>query len=195
MLKNSKEMCAESLKKLLGKKPLDHITVKDIAEDCKISRQAFYYHFKDIYDLVEWILHEEVSAALANRQNIDTWTQGFCGILMWLRNNKTLVINTYRSKGHEYLETCMYKVLFDVVYPVVEDQAKGMNVKQKHKEFIAHFYSLAVVAMSLDWVRTGMKEEPQEIVEEVAALVAGDFKKALNKYAQPPNCIVANSSR
>lgn len=192
MLKNSKEMCAESLKKLLGKKTLDHITVKDIVEDCKLSRQAFYYHFKDIYDLVEWVLQQEISAALANRQNIDTWTQGFCGVLMWLRNNKILVINTYRSKGHEYLETFMYKVLFDVIYPVVEDQAKGMNVKQKHKEFIAHFYSLAVVAMSLNWVRTGMKEEPEEIVEEVAALVKGDFKKALSKYAKPPNCIDVN---
>jgi probable dihydroxyacetone kinase regulator len=195
MLKNSKEMCAESLKKLLEKKVLDHITVKDIVEDCKISRQAFYYHFKDIYDLVEWILHEEVSAALANRQNIDTWKQGYCGVLIWLRDNKTFVTNTYRSKGHEYLETYMYKVLFHVIYPVVEDQAAGMNVKQKHKEFIAHFYSLAIVAMGLDWVRTGMKEDPEEIAEQVAALVKGDFKKALSKYAQQPNCTNSNGSR
>lgn len=179
---------------MLEKKVLDHITVKDIVEDCNISRQAFYYHFKDIYDLVEWILQEEVSAALANRQNIDTWTQGYCRVLMWLRDNKTLVINTYRSKGHEYLETFMYKALFDVIYPVVEDQAAGMNVKQKHKDFIAHFYSLAVVAMGLDWVRTGMKEDPREIVEQVAALVKGDFKKALSKYAQQPSYIDANCS-
>ena len=50
-----------SLKKLLLKKPLDKITIRDLTEDCGISRMTFYYHFKDIYDLVEWICYEAVS--------------------------------------------------------------------------------------------------------------------------------------
>lgn len=53
MLKNAKEAFAESLKKMLEKKAFNHISIKDIAEDCGVSRQAFYYHFKDIYDLAE----------------------------------------------------------------------------------------------------------------------------------------------
>ena len=51
----------ESLKKLLLQKPLDKITISDLTEDCGISRMAFYYHFKDIYDLVEWSCVEAVS--------------------------------------------------------------------------------------------------------------------------------------
>ena len=46
-----------ALKKELLTKPLDKITINDLAEDCGISRMAFYYHFKDIYDLVEWVRH------------------------------------------------------------------------------------------------------------------------------------------
>jgi Transcriptional regulator len=183
VLKNAKEVFAESLKKMLEKKSLDHITVKDIVEDCGVSRQAFYYHFSDIYALVEWIFVEEASAALANNRDIDTWQQGYCRLLTNLRDNKNLVINSYRSISREYLETFMYKVLYEVIYPVVEEQAVGLNVENKHKEFIAHFYSLAVVAMGVDWVRTGMKEDPEEIVDQVATLVKGDFKKALKKYA------------
>jgi probable dihydroxyacetone kinase regulator len=182
MLKNSNEIFAESLKKMLEKKALDHITVKDIVEDCGVSRQAFYYHFKDIYDLVEWIFLEEASEALANNRDIDTWQQGYCHVLMRLRDNKTFVINTYRSISREYLENFMYNVLFQVIYPVVEEQAEGMNVENKHKEFIAHFYSLAIVAMGLDWVHKGMKEDPEEITEQVATLVKGNFKKTLMKY-------------
>ena len=41
-----------ALKKELLTKPLDKITINELAEDCGISRMAFYYHFKDIYDLV-----------------------------------------------------------------------------------------------------------------------------------------------
>ena len=182
MLKNAKEAFAESLKKMLERKTLDHITVKDVVEDCGVSRQAFYYHFKDIYDLVEWIFMEQASTALANDHDIDTWQEGYYRVLKSMRDNKNLVINSYRSISREYLEAFMYKVLYQVIYPVVEEQDVGMNVEKRHKEFIAHFYSLAVGAMGLDWVRTGMKEDPKEIVDQVATLVKGDFKKVLKKY-------------
>ena len=43
-----------SLKKFLLKKPVDKITIIDLTNDCGISRMSFYYHFKEIYDLVEW---------------------------------------------------------------------------------------------------------------------------------------------
>ena len=57
----TKHALAESLKKLLLKKPLNKITINDLTTDCGISRMAFYYHFKDIYDLVEWCCLEDAS--------------------------------------------------------------------------------------------------------------------------------------
>ena len=54
MVNQTKQVLEESLKKLMLHKPLDKITIRDLTEDCGISRMAFYYHFKDIYDLVEW---------------------------------------------------------------------------------------------------------------------------------------------
>lgn len=184
MLKNAKEVFAESLKKILMKTSLSHITVKDIVDDCGVSRQAFYYHFSDIYQLVEWIFKEETSEALANNRDINTWQQGYCHVLERMQCNKVLVTNVYRSISREHLESFMYNVLYDIIYPVVEQQAEGLVIDDKHKKFIAHFYSLAVVAMGLDWVRKGMKECPAEIAEQVAVLVKGDFKKALIKYAK-----------
>ena len=50
----TKRALEASLKKLLLERPLDKITVTDIAEDCGINRMTFYHHFRDIYALVEW---------------------------------------------------------------------------------------------------------------------------------------------
>ena len=50
MTNATKAALEASLKKLLLKKPLDKITINDLTTDCGISRMAFYYHFKDIYD-------------------------------------------------------------------------------------------------------------------------------------------------
>ena len=46
MPNTTKQALEESLKHMLLKKPLDKITIRDITEDCGISRMAFYYHFR-----------------------------------------------------------------------------------------------------------------------------------------------------
>ncbi len=56
MSQTTKRALEASLKKLLLQKPLNKITINDITEDCGVNRMTFYYHFKDIYDLVDWIL-------------------------------------------------------------------------------------------------------------------------------------------
>jgi probable dihydroxyacetone kinase regulator len=183
MMKTAKYAFAESLKRMLEKTTLNHITVKDIVEDCGVSRQAFYYYFTDIYDLLEWIYIQETNEALADNADINTWQRGYCQILLRLQQNRSLTMNTFLSVRREYLENFMYRVLFDFIYPVVETQAQGMNVAKEHKEFIARFYSLAFNAVALDWIRKGMKEEPEAIVEQIAVLVKGDFQKVLEKYA------------
>ena len=58
----TKRALVASLKNQLLKKPLDKVTISDITDDCGISRMTFYYHFKDIYDLIEWAFEEEASA-------------------------------------------------------------------------------------------------------------------------------------
>ena len=55
MTNTTKLALEAALKKELLTKSLDKITINELAEDCGISRMAFYYHFKDIYDLVEWV--------------------------------------------------------------------------------------------------------------------------------------------
>ena len=55
----TKNALAASLKKLLSKKELSKITITNITEECGVNRQTFYYHFKDIYDLLEWIFTNE----------------------------------------------------------------------------------------------------------------------------------------
>ena len=77
MPNNSTKLALEaSLKNLLLKKPVDKITITDLTNDCGITRMAFYYHFKDIYDLVEWSCYEDASKALHGKKTYETWQEG-----------------------------------------------------------------------------------------------------------------------
>lgn len=184
MLKTAKYAFADSLKKMLETKTLENITVTHIVQDCGTSRQAFYYHFNDIYSLLEWIYLNEAASLLENNRDIDTWQQGFQLILNWMLNNKSLVVNTYRSISREYLETFTYNWLYPMLVEVVNKLAAYLNVQKNNKEFIARFYTLAFIAISLDWVRTGMKETPETIVWQLEIIMKDNFMHALEKYSE-----------
>ena len=59
MASSTKEALGNALKKMLSVKPIDKITVKDLVEECGVNRQTFYYHFDDVYDLLEWVFEED----------------------------------------------------------------------------------------------------------------------------------------
>ncbi|HEX3023391.1 MAG TPA: TetR-like C-terminal domain-containing protein [Lachnospiraceae bacterium] len=182
MSQTTKRALGASLKKLLLKKPLDKITVIDIIEDCEVNRQTFYYHFKDIFDLIEWMCIDEASKALNGKKTYDTWQQGFLQLFDAVLENKQFIMNVYQSVSREQVERYLYEVTYNLLAGVVEEQSQGMNVREDDKMFIADFYKFAFVGLMLDWIRKGMKEDPKRIIERLSILIQGDITRALEKY-------------
>lgn len=178
----TKKALAESLKKQLLTRPLDKITVTDIAEDCGLNRMTFYYHFKDLYDLLEWSWVQEAEKVLNGKKTYSTWQEGFLQIFYAVLENKAFVMNIYRSASREQVEVYLYKLTYNLLIGVVEEKSQGMSVREEDKQFIADFYKYAFVGIVLDWIRKGMKEEPKEIIDHLSVLIQGDISKALNKY-------------
>ena len=181
---NMRQIFADTLIEMLGSKPLSAITVTDIAGQCGVSRQSFYYYFDDIYDLVEWYFTQETEQALKEYSDIDSWQTGYIRIMRWAQKNKPLMMNTYRSIQREYIETFMYRVLYQYIIKVVNTEAESLNVTEAQCESVAQFYTLAISAASLEWIRTGMKEKPEMVAENVNFMIEGDFRKALLKFQE-----------
>ena len=104
MSNTTKIALEDSLKRLLLRKPLDKITITDITTDCGISRMAFYYHFKDIYDLVEWCCVEDGTKALQDKKTYDSWTEGLTQVFEAVLENKPFIMNVYRYVSREKME-------------------------------------------------------------------------------------------
>lgn len=184
MSQTTKKALAHSLKKLAAKKPVDKITVVDIVQDCEVNRQTFYYHFQDILDLVEWIFKTESIKAIDGNKTYDTWQVGFLHVFEYVLENKEFVKSVYHSVSREHLEYYLYQETYELLMDVIEEHAKGMSVQEEDKQFIANFYKFAFVGMVMDWIRCGMKENPQDIIEHLGILIQGDIGKALQKYSR-----------
>ena len=182
MSQMTKRALEASLKKLLLQKPLNKITISDIAEDCGISRMTFYYHFKDIYDLVEWACVEDAARALAGKKTYDTWQEGFLNIFQVVLDNKPFIMNVYRTVSRERIEQYLNPLIHNLLLGVIEEKSVGSCVSEADKNFIANFYEYALIGVMLDWINGNMKEYPAAIVERTSKVLHGSVIRALNAF-------------
>jgi len=175
----TKRALEASLKKLLNQKPLNKITINDITEDCGVNRMTFYYHFKDIYDLVDWILTEDAIKVMEGRCSFGTWTEAFQDILQQVQTNRTLVLNVYRSVGREQVEQYLYRLLDPMLKEFADRETTDITVQDADKQFVIDFYKYALVGMVLEWIRRDMKTDPEVMTERLGKMIHGDLRRAL----------------
>ena len=184
MANTTKKAIATSLKNLSLKKPLDKITINDITSDCGISRMAFYYHFKDIYDLIEWVCVEDATSALQGKKTYDTWQEGMLQIFEAVYENKPFVLNAYRTISREQIENYLHQLTYKLIRNVVEEKSVGTNITDVQKQFIAEFYKYSFVGIMLDWIKNGMKNDYNNIVECMAITLHGNIPNSIQNFSE-----------
>lgn len=183
-----------SLKKLMLHKPLDKITINDLTTDCGISRMSFYYHFKDIYDLVEWVCVEDGRRALQDKKTYDTWQEGLCQVFEAVLENRPFILNVYRSVSKDKIESYLYKLTYELIANVVEEKSTGTGLAQADKSFIAEFYKYGFVGVMLDWIGEGMKADYREITARICTLMHGSIDNSIRNFAPPKQPDMASSA-
>ncbi|MDE6845086.1 MAG: TetR family transcriptional regulator C-terminal domain-containing protein [Lachnospiraceae bacterium] len=173
-----------SLKKLLMNKTLDKITINDLTADCGISRMSFYYHFKDIYDLVEWCCIEDGRRALQGKKTYDTWKEGIYQIFEAVMDNKSFILNVYRAVDRAKVESYLHKLTYQLIAEVVEEKCKDNNLPQEDKAFIAEFYKYGFVGVMLDWIERGMKDDYGKIVEMMSVTLRGSIANSIHNFEE-----------
>ena len=182
MSNTTKRALENSLKQMLLKKPLDKITISDLTDDCGISRMAFYYHFKDIYDLVEWSCMEDATRALQGKKTYDTWHEGLKQIFEAVLENKPFIMNAYRALCREQIENYLFMLTHNLLMGVVEEKSKGLGITEEEKSFIADFYKYGFVGVMLDWIGKGMKEDYTEITDRMSATLDGSITNSIQNF-------------
>lgn len=184
MSNTTKYALEASLKKLLTDKPLDKITINDLTTDCGISRMSFYYHFKDIYDLVEWCCIEDGSKALQGKKTYDTWKEGIYQIFEAVMENKSFILNVYRSVGRDKIENYLHKLTYQLIVDVVEEKCVDIDLPKEDKVFIAEFYKYGFVGVMLDWIERGMKDDYGMIVEMMSVTLRGSIANSIHNFEE-----------
>lgn len=185
--RRTKETIAASLKKLMETKPLTKISVRDIIDDCEINRGTFYYHFQDIYDLVKWMLDREAIDFLKSYTTLLTYEDAIRFVLNYVRENKYIAQFALDSFGYYQLKQFFHKDIHNTLKNSIAEISDNMNVSDEYLDFLANFYTFALVNLLLEWIQTGMKEDNDTVVLRVKTIVSGNIELAL-KNAEKNHC-------
>lgn len=174
---------AASLKKLLERKTLEKITVKDITDDCGVNRQTFYYHFHDIYDLVEWIFDQEAKKFMEDCVENCHWQESVKALMERLLDEKSFIMNTFFSINRRQLEKYMQKLAKPALTGIAVEFSKGKSITKEDIEFVADIFTFALVGIMTEWVAGGMSEEYASKIDKLFLVIDGTMESTLEKLS------------
>ena len=169
---------------LLSVKPLEKITVKDITDQCGISRNTFYYHYSDIYALLDEILENETKRVLTENLTESSWRDAILESCSFALKNKKGIYHIYNSLSRRKIDAYLYQVMGRIMYDFVKMQAEGLSVKDEDLHLIADFYKCAFVGLILQWLDSGMKQDPEYIVDKIFSYLEGSTRNMLENAVE-----------
>ncbi len=159
MANHTKPLLAESLKALLTKKPLDKITIKEIVESCGVNRQTFYYNFRDIYDLMEWILLEDTRKIMESGKACGDWIKEISLLFEYLQNHSGRTLNAFHSMSRASLRRCVKSVFVPIMEDVIGRQPGAGALSGENKTFLVDVYVLLLTGIVIEWLEDGMRSD------------------------------------
>lgn len=175
MPNTTKRVLAAALKERLTRQRLDEITIQNLADDANVSRNTFYYHFQDIYALLEWILLDEGKRLLDDSYGSAGWQQGMRNMFDYIQRNKSMILNIYRSleDKESLLELHISRLVRPMMERIFYAQPGQERVSPADRQFILDLYSFGLVELFLRWIGNGMKPDGPILMGQIERIVVG----------------------
>lgn len=190
----TKLMLAESLRNLMRKKPLDKIKIHEIVDACGVNRQTFYYHFQDIYALVEWMYqHDAVDLIERNNKALlkgelgseSDWEKVIEELFGYIEEHRNEILSVINSRAMVYFSNFVYEGLRSGLRRVIDSKSENLDVDEYYKNFLSNFYAIAFGGMLQSWVETSgtARMSSQELIHLLRVTVTGNIEAALVRAA------------
>ena len=147
---NVKAMIVDSLVKLTKEKNIDKITVKDVVDECGISRQAFYYHFQDILEVIEWSTEQAFQKLLEQSLETDDSEEVFHRFIEASEEANTLLQKLLKSQKREQVERLMVRSVRTYIKELIDRKGPKPNLPYEDMEVALSFCTYGIVGLLLE---------------------------------------------
>lgn len=182
----TKRALATSLKELMAEQPFEKINVAQICERCDMNRKSFYYHFKDKYDLVNWIFDTEFIALLKD-ENLDVSRSNYKErwafiekICQYFYHNHGFYRKALQIKGQNSFSDHFR----EYIQPLLADRISDLFGQKQLDQFTMDFFTDAVICVMERWLLTKECMPPEQFLEKVKALMEESARSICRELVQ-----------
>ncbi|MDF3001114.1 MAG: Transcriptional regulator, TetRNA family [Bacillota bacterium] len=182
----TKRALAQGIQELMKIKSLSQITVQDICDTCDLSRKAFYYHFKDKYDLVNWIYQLEFFAQFSLDAESENYWERMQKALNYFYENKQFYKNALELTG----QNSFYEYFVETIAPIMENHFSQIfsdnQSDDEEQQFCITFFSTAIRNVLVDWLQKGAIIPPEKLTRLIRSAVI-DMARYIMEDEKPPS--------
>ena len=182
MAKQTQKFIMSTFMQLLEGESLDKITVRDIVEECEINRNTFYYHYSDIYDLLDDVFRVETEKFMSEDVDENTtfgeeYERAACFVLKY----KKAILHIYDSKKRDVLQNYLETLAFSFISRFVKKEADGYGLPDEDIDYITGFYTHAIVGNTLGWIKRRLPSGQEKFIARTAGTFNATVKDMIRQ--------------
>lgn len=154
---------AESMKNCMKTTTVENITVKQIVENCGVSRQSFYRNFIDKYDLVNWYFDRLLEQSFKEMGKGETIRDGLIKKFQYIKEERLFFTAGFKGDEQNNLKEHDFIMIFEFYCSLIRD--KTGQPPERHIRKLLEMYCQASIYMTVQWLMKGMKESEEELAD------------------------------
>ena len=180
----TKRALADAIKQLMEEQPFSKISVGDLCRQCGMNRKSFYYHFRDKYDLVDWIFESEFLGKLKLDEDADGWRllAELCG---YLYEKRAFYRNAMEIEGQNSFCESFFKTIKPLLQVMLEDLCPEPDSDEEQIEFTCNFLMDAFWGSLVRWLRESEPAQPEAFVGRLNVVMRYMAQAAERKRTKP----------
>ena len=175
----TKRALAQAMKDLMAKQPFAKISVGDICETCGMNRKSFYYHFRDKYDLVNWIFDSEFLASVQAAEFGTSW-DFLKSICYYFYSERSFYRNALRIEGQNSFQDYFR----EMVIPRLMYFSRDLFSPNGDEQFVVTFVGDALLASLIRWLTDSDPLPPDEYLSKIRTLMTDLAKIVQNSSTE-----------
>lgn len=180
MANYTEELILETFSDMLDRMPFDKITVTALIKECNISRNTFYYHYEDIYALLDESLINWLGTQLDSYSK-DSWQEILKSMLYFCKDNQRKIYHIFNSLSRDQLAHYVFDQTDHSIATHIQNYVNSQKCDPKRAETVGEIISYSVYGYFMRFLWNNMEDDIEESVNNLTSVFNELLENLKNK--------------
>ena len=153
---STKDLLVKSLKDLAKTKSIDKITIKEITENCGLSKRLFYNYFQDKRELVLYEYTENISSVFCEENKDLSWNVLMYKALKKITDNYDYYKNAFLVFDNSSHPLGSMKLAANDAFEEFIKLKYNLDELSEEESFALKIYTYGIWFYGIEWITKGM---------------------------------------